>query len=118
MQTQDMARLQSAYDRGDRLLLADVMTPELFAELERDLPAHAVHQPTEIVALSADVVDVATEGPRHWASVRFRGLLREDGEPMPKPFDEMWNLTKPADGSSGWLLAGIQQLEPAIAGHA
>ena len=28
---------------------------------------------------------------------------------MPKAFDEMWNLVKPVDGSSGWLLAGIQQ---------
>ena len=26
------------------------------------------------------------------------------------PFEEIWNLQKPADGSSGWLLAGIQQL--------
>ncbi len=30
-----------------------------------------------------------TEGAEHWASVRFRGLLREDGEPMSKPFDEV-----------------------------
>jgi len=24
--------------------------------------------------------------------------------------DEVWNLSRPIDGSSGWLLAGIQQL--------
>jgi predicted lipid-binding transport protein (Tim44 family) len=42
-------------------------------------------------------------------SVRFTGLLREDGTVLPKDFDEIWNLVKPVDGSSGWLLAGIQQ---------
>lgn len=110
-------RLQGAFDRGDRAALADVMTPALLAEIVRDLPA-GTGQATEIVALNAELVEVATEGSEHWASVRFRGLTREDGEPMPKAFDEMWNLVKPADGGSGWMLAGIQQLEPAGAGHA
>ncbi|HEX4885043.1 MAG TPA: TIM44-like domain-containing protein [Casimicrobiaceae bacterium] len=109
-------RLQDAYDRADRKALADVMTPSMFTEVARDLVKNE-HR-TEIVALNADLVEVATEGEEHWASVRFRGLLREDGEPMPKPFDEMWNLVKPADGSSGWMLAGIQQVDEATAGHA
>ena len=110
------ARLQAAHDRGDRKALAEVMTPALFAEVARDLPASRGNHPTEIVALSADLVEVVTEGGEHWASVRFRGLLREDGEPMPKPFDELWNLVKPDDDSSGWLLAGIEQA--AAVGHA
>jgi len=38
-------------------------------------------------------------------------LLREDGTVLPKEFDEIWNLSKPVDGSTGWLLAGIQQFE-------
>ena len=28
-----------------------------------------------------------------------------------RTFDEIWNLVKPVDGSSGWLLAGIQQAQ-------
>jgi predicted lipid-binding transport protein (Tim44 family) len=110
------ARLQSAFDRGDRSALAEVMTPTMFAEIARELPAGPLAHPTDIVALNAELVEVATEAGEHWASVRFRGLMREDGEPMPKPFDEMWNLVKPVDDSSGWMLAGIQQLEPAAAG--
>jgi predicted lipid-binding transport protein (Tim44 family) len=110
------ARLQQAYDRGDRAALADVMTPAMFAEIARDLAPNA--HPTEIVALDAELMEVATEGREHWASVRFHGLLREDGEPTPKPFDELWNLMKPADGSTGWMLAGIRQLETTGAGHA
>jgi predicted lipid-binding transport protein (Tim44 family) len=111
-------RLQAAYDAGDRELLSDVMTPELYAEVARDLDDRRSHIPTEVIALNPEIVDVTTEGGNHWASVRFRGLLREDGSPSPKPFDEMWNLVKPADGSSGWQLAGIRQLDEAPVGHA
>jgi len=29
---------------------------------------------------------------------------------LPESFQEVWNLSKPVNGSSGWMLAGIQQL--------
>ena len=102
-------RLQAAYDTADRDMMAQVMTPEMFAEVSRELAARGEHKPTEVVSLHAGVLEVTTEGASHWASVRYTGLVREDGEANPKPIDEVWNLTKPVDGSSGWLLAGIQQ---------
>jgi predicted lipid-binding transport protein (Tim44 family) len=102
-------KLQSAYDSGDRKALAEVMTPQMFAEVSNELAQRTSHVPTQIDKLDADILDVATEGTQHWMSVRFTGLLREDGTLLPKDFDEVWNLTKPVDGSSGWLLAGIQQ---------
>jgi len=102
-------KLQAAYDNGDRKALSEVMTPEMFTEVSGDLAQRTSHVATEIDKLDADIVDVATEGSQHWMSVRFTGLLREDGTVMAKDFDEVWNLTKPVDGSSGWLLAGIQQ---------
>jgi predicted lipid-binding transport protein (Tim44 family) len=37
-------------------------------------------------------------------------MVREDGAPVPNSLDEVWNLVKPVDGSSGWLLAGIRQV--------
>lgn len=110
---QQFNRLQGAWDRGDRSTLADVMTPQMYAEVERDLASRTTQLPSEIVTLDAEVLDVATEGGGHVASVRFHGLMREDGATTPQPFDEVWNLAKPVDGSSGWLLAGIQQLEQA-----
>jgi predicted lipid-binding transport protein (Tim44 family) len=103
-------RLQAAYDACDRGTLSDVTTPEMFAEVGRDLSTRHEHRPTEIVTLDAEVLEVTTEDESHWASVRYTGLLREDGEPLPKPIDEVWNLTKPVNGKSGWLLAGIQQV--------
>jgi len=102
-------RLQAAYDAGDRKALADVMTPEMNDEILRELDNGTQRRPTKVDTLEAEVFEVETQGERHWASVRFTGALREAGG-APVAFDEVWNLTKPADGSSGWLLAGIQQL--------
>ena len=102
-------RLQAAYDVGDRTILSDVMTPAFFIEVAREMDARGDHVPTAIVALDAEILEVATEGRQHIASVKFNGLVREDGAAQPQPFAEIWNLAKPVDGSSGWLLAGIQQ---------
>jgi len=104
-------RLQAAYDAGDRTQLADVMTPAFFAEVSRELAERGDHVPTEVVALDAEILEVVTERSQHVASVKFHGIVREDGAAQPQPFVEIWNLTKPVDGSSGWLLAGIQQSE-------
>jgi predicted lipid-binding transport protein (Tim44 family) len=106
---QQFRRLQAAYDRGDRTLLADVTTPEMQAEIGRDLAARGAQVPTEVVTLDADIAEVVEEADRYVASVRFHGTLREDGNAMPQPFDELWHLVKPVEGRSGWLLAGIQQ---------
>jgi predicted lipid-binding transport protein (Tim44 family) len=106
---QQFRRLQAAYDQGDGASLADVTTPQMQEELFRDLQARGAHTPTDVVTLDADVVEVVREGDRYVASVRFHGTLREDGNATPTPFEELWHLVKPVDGSSGWLLAGIQQ---------
>jgi predicted lipid-binding transport protein (Tim44 family) len=103
-------RLQGSYDSADRATLSSVMTSEMYAEIGRELDERGVHQATEIVKLDADVLEASTEGDKHWASVRFTGAVREDGEPLPKSIDEVWNLTKPVRGTSGWLLAGITQV--------
>jgi predicted lipid-binding transport protein (Tim44 family) len=102
-------RLQAAYDRADKSLLTDVLTPQMLEEISRDIGERGPHVATEVMSLDAEVLEVATEGSEHWASVRFKGRTREDGKAMPEPFDEVWNLVKPVDGSSGWRLAGIQQ---------
>ena len=103
-------QIQRSYDDADRVALSSVMTAEMASEIGRELDNRGLHQPTEIVTLDADVLDVATEDDKYWVSVRFTGLVKEDGEPLPHSIDEVWNLTKPVKGGSGWLLAGISQL--------
>jgi predicted lipid-binding transport protein (Tim44 family) len=106
---QQCIALQAANDAADRKALADVTTPKMYAELAAELEGRGPQPATEVVSLDAEVLEVVTEGREHWASVRYTGTLREDGELLPNAFDEVWHLTKPVDGSSGWLLAGIQQ---------
>ena len=106
---QNFVRLQDANDRGDLSALRDVMTPALYKEIEAQLRERGgASQKTEVVTLDAKVVEVVTEGGHYIASVRFTGLIKEDGG-QPEHFSEMWHLQKPTGGASGWLVAGIQQ---------
>jgi predicted lipid-binding transport protein (Tim44 family) len=100
-------RLQGANDSGRLDEIREFMTDELFEELKNGIGGH---QQTDVASLQADLLEVATEGERHWASVHFSGTIRETPGAAPAGFEEVWNLVKPADGSSGWLLAGIQQM--------
>ena len=101
-------KLQVANDSGQLDEIRDFTTPELFNELRTDIQASG--QQTDVVSLNADLLELATEKQNYWASVRFSGLVRETPGTEPQAFEEVWNLVKPADGSSGWLLAGIQQM--------
>ena len=100
-------KLQVANDSGRLDEIREFTTHEMFDELRRDIQAG---QQTDVVALNADLLELATERDQHWASVRFSGMVRETPGTEPVGFEEVWNLVKPADGSSGWLLAGIQQM--------
>jgi predicted lipid-binding transport protein (Tim44 family) len=101
-------KLQAANDAGRLDEIREFTTDELFDELKREIGAGGSH--TEVIGLEAELLELATEGRQHWASVRFTGQVREAPGAQAVPFAEMWNLAKPADGSSGWLLAGIQQM--------
>jgi predicted lipid-binding transport protein (Tim44 family) len=103
-------KLQEANDRADLELLRSVTTPEMFEALQGDLAARVGRDQTDVVTLNASLIEVVTEGRLHWASVRFSGAIREDAGATATPFEEIWHLQKPVDGSSGWLLAGIQQV--------
>ena len=104
-------KLQAANDAGQLAELRELTTPELFADLESDILARsAQRQQTDVLSLHADLLEVMTEGGQHWASVRFSGQIRESQGFAAQGFEEVWNLRKPVDGSTGWLLAGIQQM--------
>jgi predicted lipid-binding transport protein (Tim44 family) len=107
----NFVKLQLANDRAKLEEIREFTTDELFEELRRDVAERGgASQQTEVEALEAELLDLATEARQHWASVRFSGWVRETPGTPPAQFAEVWNLVKPADGSSGWLLAGIQQM--------
>jgi len=101
-------RLQAANDAGNLDDLRSFTTPEVFAELRLAVSERgAVSQATDVVELDAQLLELVEDEGRYVASIRFTGVIREDGEPA-EAIDEVWHLTKPlSDG--GWLLAGIQQ---------
>ena len=100
-------KLQAANDHGRLEDIREFTTDELYAELKDDV---GERQHTDVAGLEADLLEFVTEGDRHWASVRFTGMVREAPRAQAEAFSEVWNLVKPADGSTGWLLAGIQQM--------
>lgn len=105
-------RLQAANDAGNLDDIREFTTPEMFAEIKMGMGERgAAKQETDVVQLNADVLDVAEEASRYIVSVRFHGLIREEKAGPTEPFDEIWNMTKPTDGSRGWTLAGIQQVK-------
>lgn len=103
-------RLQAANDAGDLNDLRQFTTPEMFAMAKLDIQERGPSsQHTDVVSVDAEVLDVAEEDDRQVVSVRFHGSLREAGEAVPVPFDEVWHLVKPVDNSRSWAIAGIEQ---------
>lgn len=106
----NFVRLQAANDAGNIEDIRAFTTPEMFAEIKLEMAERGnAPQQTDVVTLNAALLDVSTEGSQHVASVRFSGAIRESEAGTPEAFDEVWHLSKPVDGSRGWVIAGIQQ---------
>ena len=103
-------RLQAAHDAGDLDDIRQFASPEMFAEIRMDLNDRkgAVNK-TDVIELQAAVTEVVEEADRYIVSVRFTGSVREDDAPAPEAVDEIWHMTKPVNGSGGWVVSGIQQ---------
>jgi predicted lipid-binding transport protein (Tim44 family) len=108
--------LQDAWDRSDIPSLRSMMTDEMLGEIKSQLAERETHvggQPnkTEVVMLDAQLLGIEDMGGDYMASVEFSGMIREEPSAGPSPFREVWNMTKPKVGSSGWLVAGVQALQ-------
>jgi len=108
--------LQDAWDRTDLPVLRSMMTDGMLAEIrsqlaERERQTSGQPNKTEVVMLEAKLLGIEDLGEHYMASVEFSGMIREDPSAGPSPFREVWNMTKPKDGASGWLVAGVQALQ-------
>ena len=104
-------RMQTAWDKADTDDLSKFTTPEVFAELKTQVEARGVSgEVTEVVTIDAELLGIDKLGQREVASVKFTGTIRSSAAHEAEPFAEVWNLSKPLDSSTGWMLAGIQQL--------
>lgn len=104
-------RLQAAFDAGNLDDLRAFTSPEVFAELSMQIAERGTDaQGTDVLNVAAEVLDAVDEDQRHVVSVRFTGTAREAANQPAEPFDEVWHLSKPADGPGGWVISGIQQV--------
>ena len=113
---QNFMTLQQAWDRSDiaslRMMMTDTMLEEIKSQLaEHEATSHGQANHTEVVMLDAHLLGIEDVGSSYMASVEFSGLIREEPSSGPTPFREVWNMTKPKDGSLGWLVAGVQALQ-------
>ncbi len=107
--------LQDAWDRSDinslRTMMTDGMLDEIRSQLaERESQFPGQPNKTEVVMLEAQLLGIEEQADAYMASVEFNGMIREDASAGPSPFREVWNMSKPKQGGSGWLVAGVQAL--------
>ena len=108
--------LQDAWDRSDITMLRSMMTDTMVGEIRSQLAEREAQFPgqpnkTEVVMLEAQLLGIEELADAYMASVEFNGMIREDAAAGPSPFREVWNMTKPKQGGSGWLVAGVQALQ-------
>jgi predicted lipid-binding transport protein (Tim44 family) len=108
--------LQAAWDKSDinalRVMMTDTMLKEIQAQLaEREVHTGGPVNLTDVVMIDAQLLGIEDMGDAYMASVEFSGMIREEASAGPNPFREVWNMTKPKSGHSGWLVAGVQALQ-------
>jgi predicted lipid-binding transport protein (Tim44 family) len=105
-------RMQAAWDRGDVNDLREFTAPEVFAELQLQIQERGGQQDyTEVVSIDAQMLGIETTERDYLASVQFNGMIRNAPGAPAEPYVEVWNMSKPLNGSGGWVLAGIQQVQ-------
>src|SRR5665647_429258 len=108
--------LQDAWDRSDVQNLHAMMTDDMLEQIKTQLADRESHtggaaNKTEVVMLNAQLLGIEELSDVYMASVEFSGMIREDASSGASPFREVWNMTKPRSGGSGWLVAGVQALQ-------
>jgi predicted lipid-binding transport protein (Tim44 family) len=107
--------LQAAWDKSDIHALRAMMTDTMLLEIKTQLAEREAHtgvpaNQTDVVKIEAQLLGIEDLGESYMASVEFNGMVREEPASAPNPFREVWNMTKPKNGQSGWLVAGVQAL--------
>ncbi len=106
---ENFVRLQKAWDKGNVVPVADFMTDDFFIALTHQLREHGYNeQKSEVIDLTTKLVGIVQQGSEYVAVVTFEGAMKINGQ-----FEEVhehWLLVQPIDESTGWLLAGIEQM--------
>ncbi len=107
---ENFIKLQKAWDTGNVVEISDFTTNEFFIAVTHQLRERGAQaQTSEVIDLTAELLGILSENNEHVAVVEFNGAMKISGE-----FEEVherWVLVRAGDDSTGWLLAGIEQVQ-------
>ena len=104
-------RLQAAWDKADVNDIREFTSPEVFAELRMQIQERGAQADfTDVVSIDAELLGIETSVNDYLASVKFTGLIRSAPGAAAEPSAAVSHMSKPVNGNSVWVLAGIQQL--------
>jgi predicted lipid-binding transport protein (Tim44 family) len=102
-------RLQTAWDNADLGTIREFANEEIHDELRLQLRERGEKlNKTTVVSFDSKLMKLDAASKDYIAVVKFSGTIREETHP-PKPFMEVWSVTKPKTGSAGWTVTAIQQ---------
>lgn len=104
--------LQAAWDRGDLAELRGLTTDKVFGELQEQLRTRgSTPNQTDLLDLSAEILEVKDLGSDRVVSVLFDALLRESPGAEAEKVREVWHFTRSRQSRQPtWYLDGIQQV--------
>lgn len=103
--------IQRHFDAGNLEALGEYCTPEVLEYAKAELGDRgAADNVTSVVTLEAELIGFETDVDEEIATVAFDALMREERDGIARPVHELWVLTRPTDGSRGWVLAGVQSV--------
>ena len=103
--------LQKAWDERDLADIRGLTTDKVFAEIQDQIKASTEDNHTEILKLTAELLEVREIGNEQEAVVLFDTIMRENSDEQAGQVREVWHFIKPKSGlQTKWLLDGIQQL--------
>jgi len=101
--------LQAAWDRRDLAEIRGLTTDKVFVEIQEQLRTSNDINKTDVLKLSAELIDVREAGTELEAVVLFDALISEDGGKA-EAIKEVWHFVKPINSNqTRWFLDGIQQ---------
>lgn len=105
-------RLQASWDKRDMADIAQFVSPEVLAEINKQAQADTHPGKTELLMVNPRIVEVREVENQTIVSVLYDVMMREAATEMAKQVREVWHFSREVRKPEAfWLLEGIQQVE-------
>lgn len=101
--------LQAAWDNNDMSLIQTYCVSELYQNLSSERALLSGNQHTQVLSLTAHLLDVVQEGAFVIAGIEFCADIKSNNEPVER-VREIWSIQHASHhGKGDWLIVGIDQ---------